>query len=130
ENAGRVYYNRALIYLQRKEWAKAAHDFSESIRCEPENSYAYFERGSALVELHDFDGALASFDSAIIIKPDLAEAYRARAGIYELKSESARASEDALRAMQLSPRPPPRTWNPPIVESSATASELRTQAWK
>ncbi len=130
ENAGRVYFNRGLIYLQRKEWAKAAHDFSESIRCEPENSYAYFERGSALLELHDFDGALASFDSAIIIKPDLAEAYTARAGIYELKGESARASEDALRAMQLAPRPPPRTWNPPMVEPSAAASELRTEAWK
>ncbi|MFL6521672.1 MAG: tetratricopeptide repeat protein [Chthoniobacterales bacterium] len=130
ENAGRVYFNRGLIHLQRKEWAKAAQDFSESLRCEPENSYAYFERGTALLELHDLDGALASFDSAIAIKTNLAEAYTARAGIYELKGESARASEDALRAMQLAPRPPPRTWNPPMVEPSASASELGTQAWK
>jgi tetratricopeptide (TPR) repeat protein len=130
ENAGRVYFSRGLICLQRKEWAKGVQDFSESIRCEPENSYAYLNRGSALLELGELDGALASFDSAISIKPDLAEAYTARAGIYELRGETARASEDALRAMQLAPRPPTKGWAPPMTEPSATASELRTEAWK
>ncbi|HKP05154.1 MAG TPA: tetratricopeptide repeat protein [Chthoniobacterales bacterium] len=128
ENAAWVYFNRGLIYSQRKEWAKAAEDFNECVRCEPKNSYAYFRRGAALLELHDLDGALASFDSAISINSDLAEAYSARARIHQLKGDTARADADALHAMQLAPRVPAINSTPRRRNPNPLVSELRSAA--
>ena len=128
-NTGRVYFNRGLIYLQRQEWAKAVEDFSEAIRCEPRNSHAYLDRGSALAELNDLDGALASLDSSISINPELAQAYQIRAAIHQRKGNLDRARSDEFKAMQLAPKTLPSASVPPMFESTAaTAADFLNAA--
>ena len=126
-NAARVCFNRGLIYLQRKEWAKAVQDFSETIRCEPGDGYAYLERGSALAELNDLDGALASLDASISINP-LAEAYNVRAAVYKRRGDIDRARNDELKATQLASNQGRRLPFVPMFDPTPLATDLLGRA--
>jgi tetratricopeptide (TPR) repeat protein len=62
----------------------------------------------------DYDSAIAAFNQAIALDPNLAEAYQDRAGAYEAKGDYARAIEDYSEALKLDPK----------LESAATQRTL------
>jgi len=63
---------------------------------------AYYNRGNALIELRQFETAIASYDAAIALKPDLVKAYSNRGNaLHELQRfEDAIASYDQALAIQ------------------------------
>ena len=64
---------------------------------------AYLGRGATYSEQGDKDKALADFDQAIALKPDLFEAYISRAGVYIDKGQPPKAIADYDRALTLRP---------------------------
>lgn len=66
----------------------------------------YLARGEESAGTHDYDGAIADYDTAIQLKPDYAEAYNDRGFAYYLKGNAERAIADYTRAIELRPNYP------------------------
>jgi Tfp pilus assembly protein PilF len=66
----------------------------------------YLTRGEESAGAHDYDRAIADYDTAIQLKPDYAEAYNDRGFAYYLKGNAERAIADFTRAIELRPNYP------------------------
>src|SRR5262245_34889809 len=76
---------------------------SEIIERDPANAQAYFRRGNAWSNLHDYVQATRDLDRVIALEPDNALAYNNR-GIASLcRGEAAAAIGDLCRAIALDP---------------------------
>ena len=62
-------------------------------------------RGLAYADKGDYDHAIANFDQAIQLRPDLAEAYYYRGKAYTQKGEKEKAIADLKRFLELSDDP-------------------------
>lgn len=45
-----LYYNRACVYVQRKDYARAIEDYTQAITLDPRLAEAYYNRGLALID--------------------------------------------------------------------------------
>ena len=72
------------------------------VKTEYEIALANFQKGFALEESRDYEGALAYYDTAIITDPNLIEAYIGRGGIKFQKIEFPSAMEDYNLAIEIS----------------------------
>jgi tetratricopeptide (TPR) repeat protein len=75
--------------------------YETPLRLEPDDAWAYNERGVASHRMADYDRALQDYSEAVRLKPDYAEAYRNRAGAYEKKRMASAAKADRGRADEL-----------------------------
>lgn len=66
----------------------------------------YLTRGEESAGAHDYDRAIADYDTAIQLKPDYAEAYNDRGFACYLKGNAERAIADYTRAIELRPNYP------------------------
>ena len=66
----------------------------------------YLRRGEDFSGVHDYDRAIADYNTAIQLKPDYAEAYNDRGFAYYLKGDAERAIADYSRAIALRPNYP------------------------
>src|SRR5580692_1592157 len=71
----------SVLALQSKEPERALELTSRALRVEPASPAIHLMQGHAQVELKRFEGALASYDSAIRLKADLADAYFHRGNV-------------------------------------------------
>src|SRR5262249_61135180 len=71
---------------------------------DPTTAVALNARGMAKFVKRDYDGAIADFDSALLISPSFAEAHLRRGTVWETKGDFERAMADSGRALKLSPR--------------------------
>ena len=76
---------------------------ADAISFSPHNADYHINLGNALVDLHDRDAALASFDRAAELRPDLGEVYFYRANLLQDMKHFERALADYDRAIALSP---------------------------
>jgi tetratricopeptide (TPR) repeat protein len=72
----------------------------------PSGAEFYLRRGEDLSGVHDYDRAIADYNTAIQLKPDYAEAYNDRGFAYYLKGDAERAIADYTRAIALRPNYP------------------------
>jgi len=72
---------------------------------EAEDADAYNNRGFAYIQKGELDQAIADFDKAIELDPELAEAYNDRGYAYYLKGEVAKAVSDFEKCIELSNDP-------------------------
>ena len=72
----------------------------------PEYAEIYCDRGIALDDKGEYDGAILVFDKAIDIRPDYAEAFAHRGIAYERLGEIKSALADYRRQYDLGSRPP------------------------
>lgn len=72
----------------------------------PEFAEIYCNRGIALDDKGEYDGAILVFDKAIGIRPDYAEAFAHRGIAYERLGEIKSALADYRRQYDLGSRPP------------------------
>src|SRR5438034_316926 len=63
-----------VINLQRGNHVESVRQIDLALKINPKAAYAHNSRGNALQELNRLDEALASYDKAIALKPDYAEA--------------------------------------------------------
>jgi tetratricopeptide (TPR) repeat protein len=72
----------------------------------PEYAEIFCDRGIALDDKGEYDGAILVFDKAIDIRPDYAEAFAHRGIAYERLGEIKSALADYRRQYDLGSRPP------------------------
>lgn len=90
------YYDRAMVYFSKGQYDQAIADFSEAIRLNPRDAYAYCNRGIAYgqtgfkYDSEKYDSRYAfrnsqrfrDFSEAIRLDPDCARAYKERAKLH------------------------------------------------
>ena len=72
----------------------------------PSDAEFYLRRGEDFSSVHDYDRAIAEYNTAIRLKPDYAEAYNDRGFAYYLKGDAEHAIADYTRAIALRPNYP------------------------
>ena len=90
-----------MTQLSKKSNLKPIADYGQAIELDPEYEEAYYNRGSAKLNLGDHEGAIADYDQAIEFNPDLAVAYRNRGNAKFALGNKRGAKEDYALADEL-----------------------------
>jgi len=99
------YFNRAYNkFKNRGDIDGAIADYTESIRLNPKESSAYFNRAFAREAKGDLDGAIADYTEAILLNPSDATAYNNRGISRKAKGELGAAIMDYSEAVRLDPQ--------------------------
>ena len=80
---------------------EAMAEYDEAIRLNPMNRLAYYHRGTAYLDLGQYQPALHDYSEAIQFSPGDAEVYAARAFCYALLGRNGEAQQDVERAAEL-----------------------------
>ena len=80
---------------------EAIAEYDEAIRRNPMNRLAYYHRGTAYLDLGQYQPALDDYSEAIQFPPGDAEVYAARAFCYALLGRNGEAQQDVERAAEL-----------------------------
>ena len=72
------YYEHGNRALQRREYQAAINDYTRAIALDPDDAFAYNNRGLAYGNIDDFQAAIRDYDKAIALDPDDAEVYNNR----------------------------------------------------
>jgi len=97
----REYFNRGVAYFDKKDYDRAVVDFTQAIRLNPNDAFAYSYRGRAYAGKRDYDRAIADCTEAIRLDQNLATAYSGRGYAYERKRNYDRAIADLTQAIRL-----------------------------
>ena len=81
------------------KWA----DIQQQVVPEPEDPWELFDRALALQNSGALDGAIASYEKAVAIKPDYHEAWNNLGSAYDDKEEYGRAIECLQKALEIKP---------------------------
>jgi len=68
-----AYYNRALAYRDMGQFDYALADFNSSLRVNPYNEYALYQRGLLKQEMGDVQGGATDIASAKSTNPEIAK---------------------------------------------------------
>ena len=98
------HFIRARTSFHKGDFDGAIADYTEIIRLNPKNEYAYLERGVTYFNKHDFDLAIADYDRAIELNSIFENAFYNRGAAYFGKGEFDRAIADYDQALQLNPK--------------------------
>ncbi|NWH16090.1 TOM34 protein, partial [Grus americana] len=71
-----TYTNRALCYLNLKQYKEAVQDCTEALRLDPTNVKALYRRAQALKELKDYKSSIADIKSLLKTEPKNTAALR------------------------------------------------------
>jgi tetratricopeptide (TPR) repeat protein len=106
------YYVRGRAYLESRQYDAAAADFTRYLKEEDYSganpgriALVYYLRGAASSKLNDLSRAAADFSRAIRNCPEWADAYKARADVYERLGEFKKAQADREEVGRLSGKP-------------------------
>lgn len=77
-----AYSNRGGVFLNEKQYYKAADDFNKAIELSPRNANAYLGRGLTLAIKKQFSRAIEDLNRAIDLNPKKADAYNIRGMVY------------------------------------------------
>jgi tetratricopeptide (TPR) repeat protein len=99
----RLYYFRALVYMDRREYLKAVVGVSNALILHPMLHEAYNLRGFAYLKLKDNERAVADFTTAIALKSGIRLYYYNRGVAYEGLGDLEMAVADHTGAIELSP---------------------------
>lgn len=83
--------------------AGPADRFTQAIKDNPTNPEVYVNRGMALSNRGDFDGAIRDFTKALELDPQNAHAYNGRGLAYQKKNDLVAAQNDFNEAIRLDP---------------------------
>ncbi len=80
---------------------EAIAEYDEATRRNPKNHLAYYHRGTAYLDLGQYQPALNDYSEAIRVSRGDAEVYAARAFCYALLGRNGEAQQDVERAAEL-----------------------------
>lgn len=86
------------IMQSSKDYKKVIQLCDKVIDFSPKYTYAYFLRGTARIDVEDYDGAIKDFTVSINEKQNLNGAYQNRASCYVMKGEYQNAISDCNKA--------------------------------
>ena len=97
-----AYNNRGFVYAAMNMFAEAIADFTEIIRLDPQNAYAYFEnRGIVYGLKKDYAQSVEDFSQTLQLKPKRVKTYRLRASAYRKLGKIDLAVADEQKAKEL-----------------------------
>lgn len=96
-------YHQGMGLLDAKKPDEAKAILERAIKEDPFSSRAHFALGRALHELGDLFGAITAYEHAVELRPNLFQALRALATLYEQKGFRRKAAEALERALQFAP---------------------------
>lgn len=64
--------------IQVGEYERAVEDYTQALQVDPQNSYAYYNRGITRDRSGDYEGAIADFTHAITLDPANADFFHNR----------------------------------------------------
>lgn len=102
-----AYGLRAEAYMRKKDYAKAAADYTKVLELDPKNAYSYKMRGRARYEMADANGAVADYTKSIELDDKDPDAYFMRGYAYGSQKKLAEAKADLEKALELSPKMEP-----------------------
>jgi tetratricopeptide (TPR) repeat protein len=97
-------YNRGLKYSKAGDYDKAIVEYTEAIRLDSKNAWAFFNRAIAYEHKGDTDKALADYDEDIRLDSGNPSPYVNRGTIYDDKGEYDKAIADYNEAIRLDPK--------------------------
>lgn len=100
----RLYYARACVHIDRKEFEKAAGDATRALEIAPNLADALHVRGEALQRLGRLEEAVHDFTRAIELSPAEGSRYYNRAVAYDVMGDYARSIADYSKAVVMDPR--------------------------
>ncbi|MEK7486349.1 MAG: tetratricopeptide repeat protein [Planctomycetota bacterium] len=99
-----AYFNRGLIRKYKKnDYEGAILDYSQSLRYNPDDPVAYYERGNARYDKQDYDGAILDYTIAIRLNPQKENYFRDRGLAKKEKQDYAGAIQDYTKGIELKP---------------------------
>ena len=99
-----VYIRRAIAHMNARQYAKAAADYGELLKTEPENAALYLSRGEAHRRMGAFANAIADYNRSLALRPGDMVALNGRAVAYSETGELALAVADYDEALLLDPK--------------------------
>jgi tetratricopeptide (TPR) repeat protein len=93
----------AMIFCQQGQFPKGIDLLHQAIKAAPERSTTHNLLGRAQHGARDLAGALVSFDTAILLQPDLADAHGNRGSVLSDLGRPSEAIESYDRALALNP---------------------------
>jgi tetratricopeptide (TPR) repeat protein len=99
--ASNIFFNRASIRQDWKQYDLALADFSQAIECDPKKIYLWKARGYLYKQLGQNKKALADLSQAIQLSPNETELYQMRAKVFQAMGNSAAAQHDTQKAKNL-----------------------------
>jgi DNA-binding response OmpR family regulator len=96
-------YNEGMGLLEAKKPAEARKVLESAVKEDPFSARAHFALGRAMHEQGDVFHALTAYERAVELRPNLFQALRALAGLYEQKGFRRKAIESLERALHSAP---------------------------
>ena len=96
-------YSEGMGLLEARKPAEARKVLEEAVREDPFSARAHFALGRAMHEQGDIFHALTAYERAVELRPNLFQALRALAGLYEQKGFRRKAVEALERALHAAP---------------------------
>ncbi len=97
------FYQRAVMWSVRQDYARGMADYEAAIALEPDNSAAHAGLGSCYWALGRFDEALSILERAIELDAANAQAYNNRGNVWRSLGRLSEARADYAEAARLSP---------------------------
>jgi tetratricopeptide (TPR) repeat protein len=89
--------------LAPNRYQQAVEQFNKALEIDPNSWNAYYRRGIANQYLGNLDAALADYQAAMQLNPNLVEAMTARAGIFADKGEVQRSIDELTKVIDQKP---------------------------
>lgn len=96
-----IVQSESFNQTEQTEQTETTEDANNVVNFEEDNPYLYFDQGYSFYESKQYEEAINSFSKAIEIKPDFAEAYGLRGGVYFALGNKEEALSDLEIAAQL-----------------------------
>jgi tetratricopeptide (TPR) repeat protein len=96
-----AFLQRGVLHELGGEAETAVQDYTESIKLDPSNALARFNRGNAYDQLGHFDLAIADYNEAIKLDPKEADYFNNRGQAYDHKGQHDLAIADYTEAARL-----------------------------
>ena len=94
EERAAAYYNRAIVYGQKRNYRLAIRDLTTTIQLNPKFANAYHNRGACYGETGDFERSIADYSEAIRLDPSSASTFNDRALGYRYFEQFGKAIAD------------------------------------
>jgi tetratricopeptide (TPR) repeat protein len=101
-----AYFQRGNLWLDKREWARAAADYSAVLHQLPKDQNAYHNRGLAWLQLKQYQWALSDLSAALQLDPNDLWLYVDRGLAWTEIGSFDRALADYSAALQLKPDEP------------------------
>ena len=99
-----AYFNRAIVYGQKRQYNLAIRDSTSAIQLKPKYANAYHNRGAFYYDIGEFDKTIADLSEAIRLDPRGATTFHGRAAVYEDIDQFDKAMADYDRVLRIAPK--------------------------